>query len=183
MAFVDLKNNQLVLKVVVAGPPAVGKSERLFQIGEVGSRTSFGNTSLGPCRMASLPLTSEVEGREVLLEFYEWHGLEKADVRSKGLFVGLDGFIYIADAREDRLVDSIRQLEHLLTIGGKSRMRRIPSLLLLGQKDEGLLNLAAIEKRLFELSWSMRLELDLEDQESFVSGLYLFGELMMSRIV
>ena len=47
------------------------------------------------------------EDRAVEVEFYEWHGPEKADVRARGLFVGLDGLIYMVDAREDRYVDTV----------------------------------------------------------------------------
>jgi hypothetical protein len=56
MAFVDLKRDRLILKVVLAGPPAVGKTERLDQIGKVGRRDNFGSTVIGPMQMATLPI-------------------------------------------------------------------------------------------------------------------------------
>ena len=48
MAFVDLKRDVLVLKVVLAGPPAVGKTERLAQLGLEGRSATFSMTALGP---------------------------------------------------------------------------------------------------------------------------------------
>ena len=63
MAFVDLKRDRLILKVVLAGPPAVGKTERLEQIGKIGRRHDYGSTGLGPTQMAVLPISAEREGR------------------------------------------------------------------------------------------------------------------------
>lgn len=186
MAFVDLHRNRLILKAVLAGPPAVGKSERLWQLGHAGGvkRThEIGQTPLGPQRMASMDLEVEREGRSVELEIYEWHGPEKADVRGKGLAHGLDGLIYLADARPDRTVDTVRQLEFLISTFGKSRIQRIPSLLALGQMDAGLARLSALESQLPTLTWGHRLEVLLEDEAGFVEAVLLLGELMIARMV
>ncbi len=181
MAFVDLQKNKLVLKVVLAGPPAVGKTERLEQIGEVGQNHRFGSSLMGPTQMATLPLTAERDGRPVHIEVYEWHGPEKADVRAKGLFVGLDGIVYIADAREDRYVDSVRQFEFLVKQAGKSKVRRLPGLLVLGMKDEGVLRLSSLEKKLVGPTWSDRIETEVDDAEPFIEAMRVFGEVMMAR--
>lgn len=183
MAVVDLRRDVLVLKVVLTGPPAVGKTERLEQIGQVGRSARFGSTALGPTRMASLALTSEREGRAVEIEVYEWHGPEKADVRTKGLFVGLDGLIYIADAREDRYVDTIKQLEFFVEHLGMSKARRLPGLLVLGQMDEGLLRLSTLAPELKGPTWSDRVEVDIDDADRFVEAVRLYGEVMLSRLV
>ena len=181
MAFVDLKRNVLVLKVVLTGPPAVGKTERLEQLGQVGRSARFGSTAMGPTRMASLPLTSEREGRAVEVEVYEWHGPEKADVRAKGIYVGLDGLIYMADAREDRYVDTVRQLGFFIDQAGKSKVARLPGLLVLGQRDEGLLRLSTLAPKLSGLTWSDRFEGEIEDAEGFVEAVRVFGEVMLAR--
>ena len=55
MAFVDLKKNVLVLKAVLAGPPAVGKTTRLEQLGQF---ATFGSMTSGRTNMATLPLAS-----------------------------------------------------------------------------------------------------------------------------
>ena len=181
MAFVDLKQNKLILKVVLAGPPAVGKTERLEQVGAVGKLEHFGSSLTGPTQMATLPLTTEREGRAVEIEVYEWHGPEKADVRAKGLFVGLDGIVYVADARQDRYVDSVAQFEFLVKNAGKSKVARLPGVLILGMMDEGVLRLSSFEEKLRGPTWSDRLELSIDDAEPFVEALRLFGEVMLAR--
>lgn len=181
MAIVDLRRDVLVLKVVLTGPPCVGKTERLEQIGLEGKSACFGNTVLGPTRMASLPLTSEKDGRAVEIEVYEWHGPEKADVRAKGLFVGLDGLIYMADAREDRFVDTTRQLSFLIDEVGKSKVQRLPGLLVLGQMDEGLLRLSSVEGQLKGLTWAERFEGSIDEPEPFVEAVRVYGEVMLAR--
>jgi hypothetical protein len=183
MAFVDLARQKLILKVVLAGPPAVGKTERLWQIGEVGRRHHFGSRVTGETRMAVLPIQAEREGREVEIEIYEWHGPERADVRAKSLWVGLDGIIYIADAREDRYVDSTRVFEFLVENAGKSKVQRLSGLLLLGHLDEGLLRLASFEGKLQGPTWSERLEIRLDDAERFVEAVRVYGEVMLARVL
>lgn len=183
MAFVDLSRGRLVLKAVLAGPPAVGKTSRLQQIAEVGRTESYGRTALGPQRMAVMPLETAREGRAVEVELYEWHGQERADVRGKGIFVGLDGLVYMADAREDRKVDTVRQLEFLVDTVGKSRMRRLPGLLMLGQHDEGLLRLSSFEGALSGVQWSHRYEGTVDDTAGFIEALRLYAEVMLTRMV
>lgn len=183
MAIVDLKRDVLVLKVVLTGPPAVGKTERLEQLGQIGKSACFGNTALGPTRMAAVPLTSEREGRKVEVEVYEWHGPEKADVRTKGLFVGLDGLIYVADAREDRYVDTVRQLEFFVESAGKSKVQRLPGLLVLGQMDEGLLRLSSLRPKLPGPTWADQIEAPIDDADAFVEGVRVFGEVMLARVL
>jgi hypothetical protein len=181
MAFVDLKQNKLILKVVLAGPPCVGKTERLEQIGKVGRLDHFGSSLTGPTQMARLPLTLEREGREVEIEVYEWHGPEKADVRAKGLFVGIDGVVYMADARQDRYVDSVAQFEFFVKNAGKSKVARLPGVLLLGMMDEGVLRLSSFEEKLRGPTWSDRLELPIDEADAFIEAMRLFGEVMMAR--
>lgn len=183
MAFVDLARQKLILKVVLAGPPACGKTERLWQLGEAGSRQRFGSRVTGETSMATLPLRAEKDGREVEIEVYEWHGTERADVRARSLFVGLDGLIYIADAREDRHVDTVRQLEYLVECAGKSKLQRLPALLLLGRLDEGLLRLSSFEGKLNGPVWSERLELPLEEAATFVEAVRVYGEVMLARVL
>ena len=183
MAHVDLARDTLVLKVVLAGPPAVGKTARLEQLAAVGREARFGTSVMGPQEMAILPLRSERGRRKVEIEVYEWHGRERADVRAKGLFVGLDGLIYIADARADRLVDTVRQLEFLAQTAGMSKLRRLPSLLLLGHADEGELRLASIEPRLNGPIWSDRLEMGVEEDVAFVERVRVYGEVMLARLL
>jgi hypothetical protein len=183
MAFVDLGRKKLILKVVLAGPPAVGKTERLDQIGACGRREMFGSRVTGETQMAVLPLTAERDGREVEIEVYEWHGPERADVRAKSLWVGLDGIVYIADAREDRYVDSTRQFEFLVENAGKSKIQRLSGLLLLGRIDEGLLRLSSFEGKLYGPIWSERLELPIEESDRFVEAMRLYGETMLARVL
>ena len=183
MAHVDLARDALVLKVVLTGPPAVGKTERLEQLAAVGRAARFGTSGMGPQRMAVLPLRSVRAGRRVEVEVYEWHGHERADVRAKGLFVGLDGLIYIADARADRLVDTVRQLEFLAQTAGMSKLRRLPSLLLLGHGDAGELRLASIEPRLNGPVWSDRLEMRIEEDAAFVERVRMYSEVMLVRLL
>lgn len=181
MAFVDLKRDKLILKVLLTGPPAVGKTERLIHVGEVGRTQKYGSTAIGPTQMAILPLTSEREGREVEMEIYEWHGPERADVRMKGMFVGLDGLIYMVDARQDRMVDSLGQFKFLLETAGKTKIQRLPAVMLLGQMDEGLLRLSSFEGKLQGPTWSDRLELGLEEKDPFIEALRVYGEVMLAR--
>lgn len=181
MAIVDLARNTLVLKVVLAGPPAVGKSSRLDQIGAQGKRMRFGSRLTGESELATLPLASEGSVRPVELEIYEWHGPEKADLRARALFTGLDGIIYIADAREDRHGDTRGQFHFLVENAGKTRVHRLPGLLLLGHMDEGLLRLSSFEKDLVGPTWSERLEAGIEEHERFMEAIKLFGEVMLAR--
>lgn len=186
MAFVDIARGRLVLKALVAGPPAVGKSERLWQLGHAsGERRvrQFGRTPLGPQRMASFDLDVERAGRPVEMEAYEWHGPERADARGRGLFAGLDGLVYIADARPERQVDTVRQLQFLVRQLGRSRVARVPSLLLLGRVDEGLARLSTLEPELGGIAWGQRLEAPLDDVEAFLEAMRLLGESMMARMV
>lgn len=142
----------------------------------------FGRTALGPQRMASFDLDIVREGRPVEIEVYEWHGPERADVRGKGLFSGLDGFIYLADARADRTVDTVRQLRFLLEQAGRSKLLRLPSLLALGRMDEGLARLSMLEPELEPLAWGQRLEAPLEEAEAFIEATHLLGETMLIRL-
>jgi hypothetical protein len=183
VAFVDLKRDRLILKVVLTGPPAVGKTERLDQIGSVGRKQTFGSTVIGPTQMAVLPISAEREGRPVELEIYEWHGPEKADVRMRGLFVGIDGLIYIADARQDRHVDTVGQFQFLVQTAGKTKIQRLPAVMLLGQKDEGLLRLSSFEEKLQGPTWSEKLELSIEESEPFIEALRVYGEVMLARVL
>lgn len=186
MAFIDLARDRLLLKALVAGPPAVGKSERLWQLGHAGGQRrvqEFGSTPIGPQRMASFALEVARQGRPVEVEAYEWHGPEKADVRGKGLFSGLDGLVYIADARAERQVDTVRQLEFLVRQLGRSRVNRVPSLLMLGRMDEGLARLSTLEPELVGISWGQRLEAPLEDTGEFLEAFQLLGESMLARMV
>lgn len=183
MAHVDRVRDTLVLKVALTGPPAVGKTERLEQLAAAGRAARFGTSVMGPQRMAVLPLRPEREGRQVDIEIYEWHGRERADIRAKGLFVGLDGLIYIADARADRLVDTVRQLEFLAQTVGMSKLRRLPSLLLLGHPDAGELRLASIEPRLNGPVWSDRFEMAIEEGTAFVERVRMYGEVMLARVL
>lgn len=181
MAFVDLEKNQLVLKVVLAGPPASGKTERLHQIGAQGKLQSFGSRVIGEMHMAELPLAAEGSIRPVCIEVYEWHGPERIDVRGKALFTGLDGIIYVADARQDRYVDTTKQFEFLVDKAGKTRVQRLPGLLVLGHMDEGLLRLSAFEKGLEGPTWSERIEASVDDAAPFLEAVRLFGEVMLAR--
>lgn len=183
MAFVDLAKDKLVLKVLLAGPPAVGKSERLAQLAAHGEAQRFGTSAFGPTQLAVFPLEVAREGRPVVLEVYEWHGPERADVRGRGLFVGLDGLIYLADAREDRWVDTVRQLEFLVKEVGKPKMARLPALLLLGRMDEGLLRLASFGGKLGGPTWSEKLELPIEESARFIEAVRLYAEVMLARVV
>lgn len=186
MAFVDLARDRLIFKVLVAGPPAVGKSERLWQLGHAtGERrvAEFGRTPLGPQRMARFDLEVERDGRPVELEAYEWHGPERADVRGKGLFFGLDGLVYIADARAERLVDTVRQFKFLVGQLGRSRVVRVPSLLVLGRMDEGLLRLSALEPELGVFAWGQRFEAPLDEHAAFLEAVRLLGESILARVV
>ena len=184
MAFVDLAKNQLVLKVVVAGPPAVGKTHRLEQLCSPKEPTLFGSHSAGKTRMAALELEGNATTRTVVVEAYEWHGHERADIRAKALFTGMDGVIYIADAREDRYVDTKNTYEYLMKEAGRTRLIRLPGLLLLGQKDQGLLRLNSF-KSVFAHgpTWSEKLELDENQADEFVESVRLFAEVMLARVV
>jgi len=184
VAFVDLSRNRLVLKVVVAGPPAVGKTERLEQVGEIGRFAAFGTSVLGKSNMAVLPLEAAGTKRPVEIELYEWHGPERADVRAKSIFTGLDGLVYIADAREDRFVDTKKQLEFLVKEAGRSRLARLPGLLVLGMMDEGLLRVSSLEPKLDPgLTWSDRLEASIDDAGPFVEAVRVLGEVMLARVL
>lgn len=183
MAFVDLPRKRLVLKWVVAGPPAVGKTSRLQQVGQVGRFETFGSTPLGPQRMAAFDTARESDGRSVEIELYEWHGPEQADVRAKGLFMGLDGLVYMADAREDRWVDTERTLQFFVAQAGRSRMRRLPAMLVRGRGDEGLLTLNSLESKLTEVTWSHRFDGPLEEQQGFMEAIRLYAEVVMGRIL
>lgn len=185
MAFVDLRRDVLVLKVVLSGPPAVGKTERLAQLGHEGRSETFSMTALGPQRMAVLETRAggpaPEDERSVEVEVYEWHGPEKADVRAKGLFVGLDGLIYMVDAREDRHVDTVNHFDFLLKSAGKSKIQRLPGLMVLGRKDEGLLRTGRFVDRLQGPSWSVPVEAAIDDAESFVEAVRVFTEAMLAR--
>lgn len=185
MAFVDVQRKKLILKVVLVGPPAVGKTERLMQIAHAGRHHSYGSRVSGITEMAVLPLKAERDGREVEIELYEWHGplLERADLRLRGMFVGLDGVVYIADAREDRWIDTVKQFEFLVESAGKSKLLRLPGLLMLGMKDQGLLRLSSFDGKLYGPTWSEKLELAIEEADPFVEALRVYGEVMLVRSV
>jgi hypothetical protein len=183
MAFVDLAKNLLVLKVVIAGPPAVGKTTRLDQLGKEGRRLDFGSKMMAPTAMAVLPLASEATGRPVEIEVYEWHGPEKVDVRGKALWTGLDGLVYVCDAREGRYTDTAATFKFLLEEAGKSRIVRVPSLLVLGRIDEGLLRLKRYEADLQGPTWTDRIETTMEPAEPFVEGVRVLGEAMLARVL
>lgn len=181
MAFVETAKNKLLLKVVLAGPPAVGKSTRLDQIAAEGRRESFGSKLLARTEMAIFPLAVPDSPRSVEMEIYEWHGPEKVDVRAKALFVGLDGLIYVADAREDRWIDTTKGFEFLLEEAGKSRIQRVPGLLLLGHQDEGLLRLPRFVDELEGPTWCTTVDAPVDEAAPFLEALRLFGEAMLAR--
>ena len=184
MAFVDLARKQLVLKVVLAGPPAVGKTTRLLQIAPSTGLVEYGAQNVGVTQMAALSSARSDGQRTVVIEVYEWHGHETADVRGKALFTGLDGVIYIADAREDRYVDTKNTYEYLCKTLGRTRINRLPGLLLIGQTDEGLLRLGSF-KSVFSRgpTWSQKLEISPDDSTAFRESVLLFAEAMLARNV
>jgi hypothetical protein len=184
VAFVDLPKNKLVLKVALVGPPAVGKTSRLEQLARHGGqRHDFGSRMMAATSMAVLPLASVASPRPVEVEVYEWHGPEKVDLRGKALWTGLDGLIYVPDARENRWVDSIATFKFLLDEAGKSRIVRVPSLLVLGRMDDGLLRLKRYEAELQGPTWTERVEASLEPAEPFVEGVRMLGEAMLARML
>lgn len=186
MAFVDLDTQRLVLRAVLAGPPGVGKSERLWQLGhDDGEKrlAEFGRTPLGPQRMAWIDLQTREGGRPVVLELYEWRGPERADARGKALARGLDALVYLCDARADRQRDNLRHLELLIDFFGRSRLIRTPNLLALAHMEEGMARLDSIETTLPELPWSDRIEVPLEDGPRFVEAVRLLGHAMLMRSV
>jgi len=182
MAFVDLTRNVLILKVLVAGPPASGTSERLAQLAEAGDGLrTFGSKLLAETQFAVLPLRSTATPRTVELELYEWHGPEKVDVRARSLFTGLDGLVYVADARGDRIQDTVSTLAYLSAEAGRSRLMRIPALLVLGRPDEALLGIEPLERKLEGVSWSHRFSGPLGDP-GLVEAVALLGEAMLARV-
>ncbi len=183
MAFVDTKRGKLILKVVLAGPPCVGKTERLMQLAAAGRHHKFGSKIAGETEVAVLELKAEQDARDVEIEVYEWHGHERADLRMKGMFVGLDGVIYIADAREDRHVDTVGTFDFLVEAAGKTKLLRLPGLLMLGNKDEGLLRLSSFDGKLYGPTWSEKLELPFQEAAPFVEAVRVFGEVMLVRMV
>jgi len=181
MAFVDLAKNRLVLKAVVAGPPAVGKTTRLA---EAAPLSTFGSTVRGRTTMTTVRLDTRSSLRPVELELYEWHGPERADVRGKALFTGLDGVIYVADAREDRWIDTKNQFDFLVKEAGRTRLARLPGLLVVSRIDEGLLRAPRLEKDLAGgPTWSERAELGPGGSDRWLDTLKLFGELVLARVV
>ena len=132
--------------------------------------------------MAALRIDRPDGQRTVVVETYEWHGHETADVRGKALFTGLDGVIYIADAREDRYVDTKNTYEYLSKTMGRTRINRLPGLLLMGQTDEGLLRLSSFAS-VFSRgpTWSQKLQIAADDSDSFRESVLLFAEAMLAR--
>jgi hypothetical protein len=182
MAFVDLSRDTLVLKVLLAGPPASGKSERLTELGARGEGVrTFGSRLLAETTYTVVQLDSVSTRRAVELEIYEWHGPEKVDIRARSLFTGLDGLIYLADARADRLVDTQGTLAFLRETSGRTRLARIPALLVRARGDEGLLGLDALERKLDGVSWSLRFDGPLGDP-GFPDAVLLLGEAMLARV-
>ncbi|MBI2373344.1 MAG: hypothetical protein HYV07_05040 [Deltaproteobacteria bacterium] len=181
MAFVDQTRNRLILKVVLTGPPAVGKTERIVQLRTVGSGKTFGSKTRGYTEMAMLELDIENSRRPVEVEVYEWHGPERSDLRDSALFTGLDGVVFIADAREDRLVDTRGAFKWLNETAGKTRIVRLPSIMILSRQDEGLLRLPLISKELQGPTWSQLLDISHDAAEPFVEAVRMLGELMVAR--
>jgi GTPase SAR1 family protein len=184
MAFVDLAKDQLILKVVLAGPPAVGKSTRLEQLSKPEAIQSFGSHPAGKTQMATVFVEAPGTTRQVLVEIYEWHGHEKADVRRKTLFTGLDGLFFIVDAREDRYQDTKNTYEFLMKEAGRSRITRLPGLRLLGQKDQGLLRLRSF-KSVFKIGpkWVQSLEENHDCADELTKAIPLFADAMLRRMV
>ena len=182
MAFVDLARNQLILKVVLAGPPAVGKTTRLLQLASSSELVEYGSQSTGETQMAAFQIDRPEGQRTVVVETYEWHGHERADVRGKAIFTGLDGVIYLADAREDRYIDTKSTYDYLSKTMGRTRINRLPGLLLMGQMDEGLLRLGSFSS-VFSRgpTWSQKLQIPIDDAESFKESVLLFAEAMLAR--
>ncbi|MBI4822254.1 MAG: hypothetical protein HY791_38700 [Deltaproteobacteria bacterium] len=171
----------MILKAVLTGPPAVGKTERIEQLRAVGSGTRFGSKTRGFTEMASLELATESSRRTVEIEVYEWHGPERADIRESALFTGLDGVVFIADAREDRYVDTRGMFKFLNETAGKTKIVRLPAIMMLSRQDEGLLRLPMISKELQGPTWSQLLDINHDQPEPFIEAIRLLGELMVAR--
>jgi hypothetical protein len=58
-------------------------------------------------------------------------------------------------------------------------------MLILGRRDEGLLQMPMVEKKLEGPTWSQKLDhpLDEDEGEALVEALRLFGELMLARVL
>lgn len=155
MAFVDPKLG-LVLKVLVAGPPASGKTSFIDSMG----------LHLAECKqfeLAQFPLGPQTgivgrwkTGRPCCLEVYEFHGHEHLDRRGQRLLVGLDGLIYLADSRPERWVDTYNQLNEIIRRLGRRTLQTRATLLVRGRPDVGLMTLPAIERELPYLAWTGR---------------------------
>ena len=66
---------------------------------------------------------------------------------------------------------------------GKSKVRRLPTLFVLGQKDEGELSGPALRERLTQVTWSDHFDAPVEDADGFVQKLHLFAEVLLARTV
>lgn len=97
--------------------------------------------------------------------------------------VGLDGLIYVADAREDRWIDTTKGFEFLLDEAGKSRIQRVPGLLVLGHQDEGLLRLPRFIDELEGPTWCTSVDSPVDEAAPFLEALRLFGEAMLARVL
>lgn len=141
MGFVSLSTNELVIKLFVAGAPGVGKSHRVRQLAAIGEVIDFGAPNDKPRTAARVPLPPDPEAgpgtRRPLLEVYEWHGYETVDLRGRRFDAGVDAVLYLADARQGRIRESGQVFRALVSRLGRSRMRRMPLWLMLGQSDQG----------------------------------------------
>jgi hypothetical protein len=78
-------------------------------------------------------------------------------------------------------VDTVAQFDFLVKEIGRSKVTRLPALLVLGMMDEGVLRLSSFEDRLRGPTWSDRLQASYDEAEPFIEALRVLGEIMMAR--
>ena len=120
MALINLRNNEIQLKVVYYGPGKSGKTTNLFYIynnyreqirSKMVTIDTYGDRTLF---FDFLPFNlGKVNGFNVSVQLYTVPGQEKYDATRKVILNGLDGIVFVADLMKVRRNKNIRSLNNL----------------------------------------------------------------------
>ncbi len=120
MALINLRDNEIQLKVVYYGPGKSGKTTNLFYIynnyrqqirSKMVTIDTYGDRTLF---FDFLPFNlGKVNGFNVSVQLYTVPGQEKYDATRKVILNGVDGIVFVADLMKVRRNKNIRSLNNL----------------------------------------------------------------------
>jgi len=120
MTFINYNTKEINCKIVYYGPPLSGKTRNLKVIYERtpvqnrGEMIALSHEDERTCYFDFLPLfVGKIRGYTTRLHLYTVPGNAVYDTNRRMILKGVDGIVFVADARRERLDENIESLENM----------------------------------------------------------------------